>query len=223
VCHGMPLSIRVVPLHLCTGGRSSSISTCSQGVEEHQVREVLKCLVHTILFNRALGHVSPRDCDLQLINVSYAEVDDEAIERQVRCDRVAVKLGDAVATCCCAGSATWHFRVMAAPRLTIWLQHGTAQLCAHVAGPDGNRRDESSAEQQRMFCELQVNRGLQEVDRFLASRKAKLSASQQATADNVRCAFCSGASCACAQLPWPYTRCMPFAISAFRISDTITA
>jgi hypothetical protein len=54
-----------------------------QSVEEHQVREVLKCVIHTIIFNRALGHVTPRDVDLQLINVSYVEVDDEHIERQV--------------------------------------------------------------------------------------------------------------------------------------------
>lgn len=54
-----------------------------QKVEEHQVREVLKCIIHTIIFNRALGHVSPRDMDLQLINVSYVEVADDDIERQV--------------------------------------------------------------------------------------------------------------------------------------------
>lgn len=54
-----------------------------QSVEEHQVREVLKCIIHTILFNRALGHVAPRDMDCQLINVSYVEVDDDAIEKQV--------------------------------------------------------------------------------------------------------------------------------------------
>jgi autophagy-related protein 101 len=52
-------------------------------VEEHQVREVLKCIVHTIIFSRALGHVAPRDVDLQLINVSYVEVADDDIERQV--------------------------------------------------------------------------------------------------------------------------------------------
>jgi hypothetical protein len=62
-----------------------------QDVEEHQVREVLKCIVHTILFNRALGHVSPKDVDLQLINVSYVEVDDEAIERQVCSDPDSVE------------------------------------------------------------------------------------------------------------------------------------
>lgn len=54
-----------------------------QNVEEHQVREVLKCIIHTIIFNRALGHVSPRDMDLQLINISYVEVADDDIERQV--------------------------------------------------------------------------------------------------------------------------------------------
>lgn len=63
---------------------SNLLATCAlQNVEEHQVREVLKCIIHTIIFNRALGHVSPRDMDLQLIDVSYVEVDDEDIERQV--------------------------------------------------------------------------------------------------------------------------------------------
>lgn len=54
-----------------------------QKVEEHQVREVLKCIIHTIIFNRALGHVSPRDMDLQLINISYVEVADDEIDRLV--------------------------------------------------------------------------------------------------------------------------------------------
>jgi hypothetical protein len=54
-----------------------------QKVQEYQVREVLKCIIHTIIFNRALGHVSPRDVDLQLLDLSYVEVCDEGIERQV--------------------------------------------------------------------------------------------------------------------------------------------
>jgi autophagy-related protein 101 len=57
--------------------------TSLQNVEEHQVREVLKCVIHTIIFNRALGHVSPRDMDLQLINISYVEAADDDIERLV--------------------------------------------------------------------------------------------------------------------------------------------
>ena len=40
-------------------------------------------MVHTILFNRALGHVAPRDVDLQLINVSYVEIDDASVAAQV--------------------------------------------------------------------------------------------------------------------------------------------
>ena len=62
-----------------------------QKVQEHQVREVLKCILHTIIFNRALGHVSPRDMDLQLVNVSYVEVGDEAVERQVNAGLHAVQ------------------------------------------------------------------------------------------------------------------------------------
>lgn len=63
----------------------------AQKVQEHQVREVLKCILHTIIFNRALGHVSPRDMDLQLVNVSYVEVDDESVDRQVNAGLQAVQ------------------------------------------------------------------------------------------------------------------------------------
>lgn len=62
---------------------SGRIWCVPQKVEEHQVREVLKCIIHTIVFNRALGHVSPRDMDLQLINISYVEVVDDDVERLV--------------------------------------------------------------------------------------------------------------------------------------------
>eukprot|EP01025_Chloroclados_australasicus_P069518 TRINITY_DN9825_c0_g2_i1.p2 TRINITY_DN9825_c0_g2~~TRINITY_DN9825_c0_g2_i1.p2 ORF type:complete len:222 (-),score=16.17 TRINITY_DN9825_c0_g2_i1:564-1229(-) len=52
-------------------------------VEEHQIREVLKCILHTIIFNRALGHVTPRDMHLELINITYADVDDAQIQEKV--------------------------------------------------------------------------------------------------------------------------------------------
>lgn len=38
----------------------------SIAVELHQVREVLRCLAHTIVFNRALGPLKPREVDSEL-------------------------------------------------------------------------------------------------------------------------------------------------------------
>jgi len=52
-------------------------------VEAHQVREVLRCLLHTILFHRALGLVRPRDVDMELFDVTYVQCGDAKIERRV--------------------------------------------------------------------------------------------------------------------------------------------
>lgn len=100
VCQSIPSSHTILPASFCCHFRVAQLKCVDkafvllaqhrlrirsfvQKVEEHQVREVLKCIIHTIIFNRALGHVSPRDMDLQLINVSYVEVADDDIERQV--------------------------------------------------------------------------------------------------------------------------------------------
>ena len=40
-------------------------------VEYHQVKDVLRCVLHTILFNRALGLVRPREVDLALFDITY--------------------------------------------------------------------------------------------------------------------------------------------------------
>ena len=58
-------------------------SSLMQAVERHQVREVLKCLLHTILFNRALGLVRPRDMHLQLLDLTYVECGDDAVDAKV--------------------------------------------------------------------------------------------------------------------------------------------
>ena len=58
-------------------------------VEPHQVRELLRCVLHTIIFNRALGHVKPRDVDSQLFDVTYVHCGDEEVER-----RVEAKIGE---------------------------------------------------------------------------------------------------------------------------------
>eukprot|EP00850_Spirogloea_muscicola_P003126 SM000012S25388 [mRNA] locus=s12:810779:813001:+ [translate_table: standard] len=40
-------------------------------LEPYQIREILRCLLHTVLFNRALGLVRPRDVDLELFDITY--------------------------------------------------------------------------------------------------------------------------------------------------------
>jgi autophagy-related protein 101 len=57
-------------------------------VEQYQLREVVRCLLHTILFNRALGHVRPRDVDSELFDLSYVQCGDPSVERTVE-DKVS--------------------------------------------------------------------------------------------------------------------------------------
>jgi len=40
-------------------------------VESYQVTEVLRCIIHTILFNRALGTVKPREIDAELFDITW--------------------------------------------------------------------------------------------------------------------------------------------------------
>jgi len=40
-------------------------------LELFQVREVLRCVLHTVLFHRTLGVVRPRDAELSLFDVIY--------------------------------------------------------------------------------------------------------------------------------------------------------
>jgi hypothetical protein len=49
----------------------------------HQVKDVLRCVLHTILFNRALGLVRPREVDLELFNITYVQCVDRGVERTV--------------------------------------------------------------------------------------------------------------------------------------------
>lgn len=49
----------------------------------HQVQDVLRCVLHTVLFNRALGLVRPREVDLDLFNISYVQCVDRGLERVV--------------------------------------------------------------------------------------------------------------------------------------------
>ena len=48
------------------------------------MREVYRCVLHTILFNRAVGWVRPRDTECEVFNrISYARIDDAALQRNV--------------------------------------------------------------------------------------------------------------------------------------------
>lgn len=52
-------------------------------VEPFQVTEVLRCLFHTILFNRALGPVVAREIDAELFEITWPHCGDEAAERRL--------------------------------------------------------------------------------------------------------------------------------------------
>lgn len=50
-------------------------------LEHFQIREVLRCILHTIMFHRALGLVRPKDVDLELFDVTYVQCGDRDLER----------------------------------------------------------------------------------------------------------------------------------------------
>ncbi|PIN02634.1 hypothetical protein CDL12_22985 [Handroanthus impetiginosus] len=52
-------------------------------VEHFEIREVLRCILHTILFHRALGLVRPKDVDLELFEITYVQCGDAELERKV--------------------------------------------------------------------------------------------------------------------------------------------
>jgi len=52
-------------------------------VEHYQIREVLRCILHTIMFNRALGLVRPRDVDSELFEITYVQCGDSATEKKI--------------------------------------------------------------------------------------------------------------------------------------------
>ena len=55
-----------------------------QELDLYQVREVYRCVLHTILFNRAVGWVRPRDTECEVLSrISYARIDDAALQRNV--------------------------------------------------------------------------------------------------------------------------------------------
>eukprot|EP00736_Rhodelphis_marinus_P001819 Rmarinus@m.12848 len=52
-------------------------------VEVFQMKEVMTCLLHTIVFHRALGTIKPREVDSELFDVTWVSCGDRRIEREV--------------------------------------------------------------------------------------------------------------------------------------------
>ncbi|XP_057481268.1 autophagy-related protein 101-like [Actinidia eriantha] len=52
-------------------------------VEHFEIREVLRCILHTILFHRALGLVRPKDVDLELFEITYVQCGDVELEKKI--------------------------------------------------------------------------------------------------------------------------------------------
>lgn len=52
-------------------------------VEHYQIREVLRCILHTIVFHRALGLVRPKDVDLELFEITYVQCGDVELEKKI--------------------------------------------------------------------------------------------------------------------------------------------
>ncbi|GFR42788.1 hypothetical protein Agub_g3751 [Astrephomene gubernaculifera] len=52
-------------------------------LEPHQIREALRCVLHTIIFNRALGYVIPKDVDSELFDITYVQCGDPSVEARV--------------------------------------------------------------------------------------------------------------------------------------------
>lgn len=52
-------------------------------VESYQVKEVLRCILHTVVFNRSLGLARPREVDSELFEITYAHCGDRGIEEKI--------------------------------------------------------------------------------------------------------------------------------------------
>ncbi|KAK9670429.1 hypothetical protein RND81_13G201500 [Saponaria officinalis] len=52
-------------------------------VEHFEIREVLRCILHTVMFHRALGLVRPKDIDLELFDITYVQCGDVELEKKI--------------------------------------------------------------------------------------------------------------------------------------------
>ncbi|PKA55545.1 hypothetical protein AXF42_Ash006747 [Apostasia shenzhenica] len=52
-------------------------------LETIEIREVLRCILHTIVFHRALGLVRPKDVDCELFEITYVQCGDAELEKKI--------------------------------------------------------------------------------------------------------------------------------------------
>ncbi|THU58737.1 hypothetical protein C4D60_Mb03t17570 [Musa balbisiana] len=52
-------------------------------LEPPEIREVLRCILHTILFHRALGLVRPKDVECELFDITYVQCEDHELEKKI--------------------------------------------------------------------------------------------------------------------------------------------
>ncbi|CAH8362062.1 unnamed protein product [Eruca vesicaria subsp. sativa] len=52
-------------------------------VESFEIREVLRCILHTIVFHRALGLIRPKDVDLELFDITYVQCGEIEVEKKI--------------------------------------------------------------------------------------------------------------------------------------------
>ncbi|KAF3323987.1 Autophagy-related protein 101 [Carex littledalei] len=52
-------------------------------VEQFEIREALRCILHTIFFHRALGLVRPRDVDCELFELTYVQCGVPEVEKEI--------------------------------------------------------------------------------------------------------------------------------------------
>ncbi|KAL3725949.1 hypothetical protein ACJRO7_030915 [Eucalyptus globulus] len=52
-------------------------------VGQYEIRDVLRCVLHTIIFHRALGLVRPKEIDLELFDITYVQCGDPEVEKKI--------------------------------------------------------------------------------------------------------------------------------------------
>eukprot|EP00298_Acanthocystis_sp_HF-20_P002986 c13360_g1_i1.p1 GENE.c13360_g1_i1~~c13360_g1_i1.p1 ORF type:complete len:204 (-),score=59.42 c13360_g1_i1:6-578(-) len=52
-------------------------------LERHQIKEVIACLLHTVIFQRALGPVTPEDVDSDLFGITYVKCNDPLVSKSI--------------------------------------------------------------------------------------------------------------------------------------------
>ncbi|KAK1316250.1 hypothetical protein QJS10_CPA05g01526 [Acorus calamus] len=52
-------------------------------VEQLEIREVLRCILHTIVFHRALGLIRPKDVDSEIFEITYVQCGVAEVEKKI--------------------------------------------------------------------------------------------------------------------------------------------